>query len=291
MQVVIHAGAAFTDEGGIMRSLLSNGEVLRQNGTVSMGPRRYKTIIKPVLDAMSVNPAQSDLVYQIRNQLPADPKVDRAIFSSPDYIGELPTAIHEGQFYPHAGQRMAILNQVFEDHQVELFLGLLNPGSFIPKVLMSLPDAQRNKITRNTDLSCLSWLSVIEDIRDLAPNVAITLWCNEDTPLIWGDLLRALGGVGQDIAIQDEHALYTSLLTDIGKREFLALIRQHPEPVGQVLRHDLIEILETHAQPDKVEEELNLPGWSTGILDAFSELYEQDLARLRTMPDIRFLSP
>lgn len=291
MQVVIHAGGAFADDGRLLNSLQANLNILSAHGVSLVGPRRYRQVFRPVFNAIGSHPVSTDELVRLMEILPDDENTQRTIFTSPDFVGEPVEAIKDGQFYPAAGQRMAILEHAFPNDQVELFFGLINPASFIPKTLAALPQDRRDQILRDTDLSCLSWLSTIEDIRDLAPGVGITLWCNEDTPLIWGDVLRAMAGLDDGMVMQDEYAFLSSLLTEPGKREVLALIRQDPQPDKRDLREALAGIFETHASPEEVEEELELPGWSADIVEAFSELYEQDLARIQSMPDIRFLKP
>ncbi|WP_254437995.1 hypothetical protein [Ruegeria arenilitoris] len=186
---------------------------------------------------------------------------------------------------------MAFLEQNFRDHQIELFMGLRNPGSFIPKLLMSLPEQERADAIRNTDLSCLSWIGMIEDIRDLAPGVQITLWGNEDTPFIWGDIIRALGDLSEDTPLVDEHDLLLSLLDETGQKEVLELSHQDAEPSEASLHENMARIFENHAKPGEIEEELDLPGWSIEVVDAFTELYEQDLERLGSIPGVRVLKP
>ncbi|WP_037310485.1 hypothetical protein [Ruegeria halocynthiae] len=291
MQVAIHAGAAFTDEGSLLKSLQKNSEVLTQEGIAVIGPRRYRQVFKPAFDTLGVEPADRGLLHQMQNMLPVNPDVRRTIFSSDNFVGERALALQEGQLYPQAGRRMALLDTAYSDHQITLFLGLSNPGSFIPKLLMTLPQADRESIIRSTDLSCLSWIGMIEDIRDLAPDVQITLWSNEDTPLIWGDIVRAMGDLNDDVALNDEYDLLLSLLDDTGKSKVLGQMDSVDGQDKATVRESLAQIFEDHAKLDTVEEELELPGWSAEIIDAFSELYEQDLTKLETMPGVRILKP
>ncbi len=291
MQVAIHAGAAFTDEGRLLKSLQSNSDALAQSGVALIGPRRYRQVFKPAFDEMDNAPTANDRHERLRGVLPTGSGTRRIIFSSDNFAGETSIALWEGQLYPLAGRRMALLEQVYPDHEIELFMGLRDLGSFIPKLLMSLPEQDREDIIRGTDLSCLSWIGMIEDIRDLAPGVGITLWSSENTPFIWGDIIRAVSDMPEGTALTDENDLLLSLLDETGRNEALALIDQYEAPDKADLRDSLALVFEDHAQQDKIEEELDLPGWNAEIVEAFSELHEQDLARLVTMPGVRVLKP
>ncbi|MEW2919390.1 hypothetical protein AB1A64_20145 [Ruegeria sp. ANG10] len=289
MKVAIHAGAAFTDEGRVLNSLKKNSGILKNNGVKFFGARRYNWTFNPIFEKLGTEAV--DLSQNLNSILPNDAHTQRAIFSSGRFAGEPADALQEGQLYPLAGRRMALLEQAFDDNQVELFIGLRNPGSLIPKLLMSLPEGERAEIVRNTDLSCLSWIGMIEDIQDLAPSVQITLWSNEDTPFIWGDIIRALTGLDDSTTLVDEYDLLATLLDEAGQNKVLALSNQIEPQDKSVLHEQLAQIFEEHALPEKIEEELDLPGWSTEIVDAFSELYEQDLERLGAVPGVRVLKP
>lgn len=289
MQVAIHSGAAFTDAGLLLKSLQSNAKTLKGNGVALLGPRRFRQVFKAPLNALNEGPPSPQAIENMKAQIPGDPRFNRLVLTTTDFVGDIQTAIKDGQFFPHAGRRLALLDEVYDGHQVELFIGLRNPGSFIPKVLMALPETLRGDIIRSTDLSCLSWLTMVEDIRDLAPNVTVTLWANEDSPLIWGDIVRNLCGLKEDITLTDEFSLLSSLVSTEGQRKILDLAGQ-AETLGRAtLLNGLAVVFEEHALTEEIEEELDYPGWSADIVGAFSELYAQDLARLKTMPGVRFL--
>ncbi|EEE37325.1 hypothetical protein RKLH11_1161 [Rhodobacteraceae bacterium KLH11] len=291
MQMVIQAGAHFTDDAQLLDLLQANAQVLRDNQTAFWGLRPFRKIFRPALKPSADRPSQQETLMRFQKLFPGDQHVNRAILSSALYLGERPSIIMDGQFYPNAGQRTAYLDHLFSDSTVELFVGLRNPGSFIPKVLMLLSAPERAHILTSTDLSCLSWLAMIEDIRDLAPDVKITLWSNEDSPLIYGDIVRALAGLPEDTPLEQEFAPLAALLSETGKQELKGLTEPQPTPNDPVFRGRLAQIFQQHALTDAIEEEIEMPGWSEDVVTAFTELYEQDLARLQTMPDIRFLKP
>ncbi|WP_050605483.1 hypothetical protein [Ruegeria sp. 6PALISEP08] len=289
MQVIIHAGAAFTDEGRILSSLAANRRLLDGMNTASMGPRLSRQFVNIMSDALS----QGTTVDETRNSLaplfPDDTNLERVILSSDKFFAPRRTTLQHGQIYPFAGKRAAFTGTLLEGAQLELFVGLVNPGIFIPNVLMSIHEDHRRDILASTDLSCLSWLSMIEDLRELAPQIQLTVWENENLPLIWGDIIRAMTGLPEETHLPDEFSFLSSLLTDAGQRHVLEIV-QHDRPADiQSQREELAQVLDQHAQPDQVEEELGLPGWSVEIFEAFSELYAQDMTAIRAMSDVRVL--
>ncbi|WP_170473372.1 hypothetical protein [Ruegeria arenilitoris] len=291
MKVVVHAGVAHSDDGRLLDLLKANTQVLGQWNVAYRGFSTYKNYFRTALDSFENRQSIQRAREEFLKQIPNYGNFDRLILSTPRFIGEIETAIMDGQFYPLAGQRIACLVEIFEGFEVELFIGLRNPGSFIPRALMSQPESQRQRILRQTDLSCLSWLAMIDNIRDLAPNVNFTVWSNEDTPLVWGDIARAMAGLPENAVLSEEYSLLSSLVSGTGKQEIQNLMQQKSAPCEPSLRSELSRIFDEYAMPDAIEEELDLEGWSDEIVSAFTELYEQDLAMLEAMPDIKFLRP
>lgn len=291
MQIVIHAGVAFTDEGQIIDLFKTNAGLLNEYNVTILGFPAYRRQFRIPLKALRPGSEAGNVREGFLNRLPKNTLIERAIVSTPQFLGELPTTVMDGQFYPLAGQRIAYLGEVFEGMQVELFIALRNPGSFIPRALMSLPAADRQRVLEETDLSCLSWLTLIDNIRDLAPDVNITLWSDEASPLIRGDVVRTMAGLPENVVLDQEYSLLSSLVSSVGKQEIRTLFETQPTLARSALRVELGRIFEEFAQPEAIEEELDLPGWSEEIVEAFTELYEQDLEMLQNLPEVRFLAP
>ena len=289
MQVAFHAGAHFTDNGHLLRILAENRETLRLRGIAIPDPQTYLEAFRETFAAaeMPHRGQRGDLIARILGDEPAE----RIVLSNAHFFGTKWAGIGNGAFYPQAGPRMAQLCEIFQGDQVELFMGIQNPGSFIPKILNALPEARRDKIQRTTDLSALSWSGMVEQVRRMAPQAKITLWCNEDAPLIWGQILRALAGLMPGEPIRGQFALLREILTEDGRRELNARLSRNPE-LDELGAQELVaDILQRHADQDKIEEELDFPGWSNDVIDAFTELYESDVAAIRATPGINFIAP
>ena len=53
------------------------------------------------------------------------------------------------------------------------------------------------------DVGAMRWSEPLAAIRAACPDVPLTVWCNEDLPLVWPDVLRAVAGVGTELAGED----------------------------------------------------------------------------------------
>ena len=41
----------------------------------------------------------------------------------------------------------------------------------------------------------LTWSEMLVRFREAVPESPLTTWCNEDTPLIWGEVMREMAGL------------------------------------------------------------------------------------------------
>jgi hypothetical protein len=57
----------------------------------------------------------------------------------------------------------------------------------------------------------------------------VTVWCNEDAPLIWGTILRQMTGLPNSTAIDGEFDLLETTMTQEGMKRFRSYIAAHPE--------------------------------------------------------------
>ncbi|WP_171100188.1 hypothetical protein [Ruegeria sp. HKCCD7255] len=291
VEVAILSSVAFTDEGRLFELARANTNLMAEHNCLYFGGRKYRTVFKPALDAPKARPVASETSALFQTQIPEGQEPRRVILTGGSFLGSLTSTIENGQFYPSAGERLSFISHVFDGQPIQLFIALRNPASVIAGVLAALPQQDRQQILSSTDLSCLSWLPMIEDIQELAPNIEITLWSDTHAPLIIGKVFRALAGLPEDAPLTNEFAFLSSLLADAGVRELDELLSQEDFYQSSATRDALAEIFERHAHAEAIEEVIDYPGWDDEVVAAFTELYEQDLAQLQTMPGIRFLTP
>ena len=75
-----------------------------------------------------------------------------------------------------------------------MFLGIRNPATFVPAVFKEAKHTNFAQFLSGIPLDQIRWSDVVERIREAAPKASLTVWCNEDTPLIWSQLIREISG-------------------------------------------------------------------------------------------------
>ncbi|WP_375258478.1 hypothetical protein [Citreimonas sp.] len=293
MRVILHCGVHCTDEDRLLKCLLRNADMLRAEGTAVPGPDRYRTLLSEIVNALdsgTPEPAARDVVLDAILDMPAD-STHRVVLSHPDLFSVRRIALAGGQLYRKAESRLAMLQRLFAEDEVELVLALRDMGSFLAALLIATPEEHLDQLLHGADAATLRWSDLIARIRDAVPDMPITVWCNEDTPLLWGQIVREVAGLEPDRKIVGAFDVFGDIVADEGMRRFRAFLKDNPGVTEIQKRRLMAAFLEKYAIADALEEDLDLPGPDAARLDALSAGYDADLARIAAIPGVRVLVP
>ncbi|MDG1377424.1 MAG: hypothetical protein P8P56_10480, partial [Yoonia sp.] len=137
----------------------------------------------------------------------------------------------------------------------------------------------------------IRWSDLIRRIQHRFPRTKLTVWCNEDTPLIWAEVLRAIAGIEKDQRITGGFDLLTSIMSAEGMTRFLNYLRAHPPKTEMQKQRIIAAFLDKYAVEDKIEETVDWPGMTDEIVDELSELYENDVDFIQQLPGVNFIAP
>ncbi|MFC3613569.1 hypothetical protein ACFORG_07335 [Lutimaribacter marinistellae] len=291
MQLVFHTGAHATDEDRLLKTLLRNADDLSALGAAIPRPVRYRGLMKKTFAALEEGEPNPDGRDVLLDAFIGDQSVDRVILSHFDFFGTSWSAIRDGMFYPLAAPRMAQLASIFAFDEVEMFMAIRNPASFVPVILSRLSTEHRDQILRTTDIGALRWSDLIHRIREEAPQVRLTIWCNEDTPLIWGEVVRELAGLDHGEKIKGGFALLAEIMSQEGMSRFRTYLHEHPELTEMQKRRVISAFLDKYAIDEALEEELDLPGWTEDHIEALTEIYDDDVLEIQRIPGVSFIAP
>lgn len=289
MKIILHAGVHATDEDRLVKCLLKNAGMLAPLGVAVPGPSRYRVLIRDTLGAMdqaSLSPNARDVIL---DDIVEGDEPERLLLSNDNFFGVPKGAVSKGVFYPGAEVKLQKLCQLFDVDDVELFLSLRNPATFLPAVLALSPDMPFETFLAGSDPVRLRWSALIERIRTALPDLPITIWCNEDTALIWPEILRELMGLPEGEKINGGFDLLGELMSTEGMQRFRAYLKQHPIMTDDQKRRVISAFLDKFARPEAMEMEIDLPGWTEQVVNHITALYEQDLKRIATIPGVRML--
>jgi hypothetical protein len=291
MQLVLHTGAHYTEEERLLKSLLANKPQLAQDGTIVPGPSTYRGLFRDTLNAMYKSPVSAGARDVLLDAVLNDTDAKRVILSDANFFRTPATAVVDGMLYPAAPVRMMRMAQLFPDDQIEIFLGIRNPATLLPILHGVSADNSDANFWGIKDPADVRWSETIGLLRDSAPEIPVTIWCNEDAPLIWGKIMREMAGLPDTSKLEGEFDLLETIMTPEGMKRFRTYMVSHPEISGSQEQRVIAAFLDKFAMADAIEEELDMPGWTDDLVDEMTESYDQDVLRIQQIPGIRMIMP
>ncbi|MDF1854773.1 hypothetical protein [Pseudooceanicola sp.] len=291
MEIVLHAGAHCTDEDRLMKCLLKNKHLFLPQGIAVPGPSRYRRLLRDAVQALAKGPPAVNARDILLDQIVEQDGAQRVLLSSENFFCVPKLAVSEGMFYPRAEVRIAEFEQLFAGDQLTLCLGIRNPASFLPALFAQSPQEEFLSFLDGTDPTQLRWSELIRRLRAAHPDVEIVVWCNEDTPLIWGSVIREVAGLEHGTKITGGFDLLSEIMSREGMQRFRAYLHSHPVMTERQKRRVIAAFLDKFAIEEEIEEELDLPGWDEAYVDFLTEQYEEDVFAIERIPDVHLIAP
>lgn len=226
----------------------------------------------------------------ILDQIMDEGAADRMILSWTSFLSFPAYAVGE-MLYGNGGQRLAAFTQIFPGIEPEFHLALRNPATFLPDLRERAKGKGHDDIMRGVDVRRLRWSDTLRQIKAENPGVPLTVWCDEDTPLIWPEVLQAVSGHAPETELEETDELLAQLMTETGLARYHAYCREHPPQSISHRRRIVTAFLEKFSRPDAISYEIKLPGWSSDLIDELTQSYLEDVERIARMPGVRLIEP
>ena len=291
MQLVLHAGLHYTDEDRLLKCLLRNRDDFRKRGVAVPGPSRYRRLIRDALHAMSHGPLSPDARVVLLDAMLEEDFPERLILSNDNFFCVPKLAVGDGVFYPRAEQKLVHFREIFAQDQIELFVAIRNPATFLPALNRGTPEDALGTAPDHDAALALRWEELIVRLRDSVPGVAITVWCNEDTPLIWAQLIREFAGLEHNQKIIGGFDLLSEIMSPAGMKRFRAYLKEHPNMNEIQKRRVITAFLDKFALEDEIEEEIDLPGWTEETVEMLTDIYDEDVYNISRLQGVTLLAP
>ncbi|MDJ0826887.1 MAG: hypothetical protein QNJ16_15425 [Rhodobacter sp.] len=287
---VYHLGVHCTDENRLIHSLMRNGSDLQKYKIIVPRPKRYRAKIGDVTKKYRGDPMlegdQKDLFDAILMGYPAE----RVILSHDNFLCMPGKAFEFNRLYAKAHYRSTWLRYLFPENPCEFFLAIRNPATYIPAALRQEGVPGYDSFIRQTDLKQIRWRDVVEAIQDNNPGCPITVWCNEDTPLIWPTILREISEADPEMEFAGEFDLLQQIMQPDGFDRMLAYLRTH-KPQNEIQRRRVFAaFLDKFAKEEEIEEDIDLPGWTPELVDEITAIYEDDVYQIERMSGVNFIA-
>lgn len=291
MQIAFHIGANCTDEEKLLKSLLKNVDGFSAQGIKVPAPGKYRRLIRETIQALDGAQPEPDTREILLDTILDDEKCNRIVMSHDLFICVPRRVLENGVLYHLIHQKLGGLRDLFPDDEIEIFLSMRDFATWIPAVFNDSPLDNFDTFMNGVDPFSLRWSDLIQRMQTIAPNASFTVWCNEDTPLIWAQLIRELAGVDPLTPIKGGFDLLSSILSPTGMKHFVAYLKAHPPQTEAHKRRIITAFMEKFAMPDAIEYEIDLPGWTAETVGRLTALYDADMQVIEQMPGVNFIAP
>ena len=290
MRISFHIGAHATDEDQLVKSLLKNQETLGNEGVVVPGPSRYRGVLRDVMNKLRGARTSRDTQDVMLEAMLDGDEPERLVLANESFICAADKALGDGMLYPRAGEKTAWMRNLFPENPVEFFIAVRNPAPWVPALHEKLQSKPFGDFVSGLDPEHLLWSDVIRDIREANPDSPITVWCNEDTPLIWPEVMHEVTGVDPQVQFMGGFDILSQIMAKEGIKRLRSYLGTHP-PASEIQRRRVLSaFLDKYALDEEIEEELDLPGWSPELIEQMTLTYDDDMIEIGRIPGVTLLT-
>lgn len=291
MKIAFHIGAHFTDDDRLLKCLLKNKGYLAERGVMIPGPGRYRTVIREALIEFRGQPMPPQRQASLLTEILDSEGAARLVLSNSSFLSAPARALSPHGLYPKAGEKAAWLRNLFADHACEFYLSLRNPATFISTLLRRGKSEELTQAVAAIDARGLRWSDMVRNIRSVCPEAPLTVWCNEDTPLTWTEVVNSVAGMAPGTQLGGTYDFLGTLMSAQGMERLRDALKTSPPRTELQRRATVARFLEQYGLEEALEEEVDVPGWSGDLVDGLTAAYDDDCALISQMQDVTFIAP
>lgn len=290
MRIVYHLGVHCTDDDRLIRCLLKNRATLADQGIAIPSPTRYRKLLRDAAKQLRGARASLESSAIIMDQIIDEPTAERVVLSWTSFLNFPAYAVSDG-LYGQGGARLYGFTQIFPDMEAEFHMAIRNPASFLPDLRQRMMSKGYQDVLQDVDPRTLLWSDTIRSIKMANPGVPMTIWCDEDAPLIWQEVLQAISGHDPETRLEDDEELLADLMIPEGLTRYKTYCTQHPPQSVSQRRRIVTAFLEKFGQTEKLNAEAAAPGWSEDLTEELTQAYWRDVDRIARMPGVTMIEP
>ncbi|WP_127903322.1 hypothetical protein [Solirhodobacter olei] len=291
MNIVYHLGLHCTDEHRLETCLRQNAPALAAQGIVIPDPKVCGPILRNVVNAMQGAPSSPQTEETILDAVMIQDEAARLVFSNEAFLCVRAHVLGRGRLYPNAGGKVSALANLLPSCAAEMAFAIRNPATFLPALYQSGRWESFEAFLSGADPLALSWAEMVGRIRAERPDVPLTVWCDEDTPLIWPEVLRAVAGAAPGTALAGEGARLAGLMSPEGAARLADYLAARPAMPPAQRHRAVAAFLDKYALEGALEMELDLPGWTGALIEDLSRRYDADVEEIAAMEGVRLITP
>jgi len=290
MQIVYHIGAHCTDDWKIQTCLARNRGLLAREGIIVPNPGRFRPILRETLKVLKGDAATREVQELMLDSILTQDHPERLIFSNEAFLGGLQRALTNDTLYHDAAEKCRNLHNLFHDQEVEFYLGIRNPATFLPACFARMGGDSFEAYLAQIDPLSIRWSDVVERIHTALPTATLKVWSNEDTPFIWHELIRDIADCDNTTQLVGLDDYLSSIMLEEGLDRMEAYLETHP-PSNEIQRRRILGAFLDKFEIEDETAEVAAPVWTNELIENLTDIYEEDLFAIERMPGVQFISP
>jgi len=291
MQIAYHIGAHGNDEDRLLKSTLRNADLLVQSRIAAPGPGNYRSLIRTTIQGLDGAPPADGTRDILLDSIIDDDDVQRLLLANGNFISVANRIFEHGVFYPQAESKTRALSRLFPDDELSLYFSISHPATFLQDALSrpkSKPIGEFLGISQPEDIN---WADAVRRIHAGAPDSELVIWCTEDAPLIWPQLIRHFMGLPENTPIADELAPLTGLMDQGGIEQLRKELDRDPTRDTIARQTIIADFWAEHAIEGADEEEISLFETDEESVAHMTENYDADIAEITAMEGVTLILP
>ena len=172
-----------------------------------------------------------------------------------------------------------------------MFMALHNLATLLAAMNEQPPKPSMRNHLGVDDPCKIQWSDTLYAARDTIPDIAITGWCNEDTPLTWPQVICGIAGLELGEEIVGEFDLLNDIISKEGMNRVAAYLKLHPDMTEIRKRRIISAFFDKLALEEEIEEELDLAGSTEDLMDYMTEIYDEDMLEVQRIPGVTVIAP
>jgi len=295
LQVTYHIGVHATEGDRLLACLSANAAQLSRKGVVVAPPDRFRPAARDAMLAARGVPGSAASQDALRAAMGVRGVPARLVLSSESLLCVPRRSVEAGKLYPIVRERARWMRALFPDAGARICVAVRNPVTWLPAVHARFrAEVSLAQWLDAVSLRELSWARYVAALHEAVPDAEIVIWCHEDAPLVWKDVLAAMiGPEGDATDLETASERTGDLLPPLAAERLDAYLAACPEPAGR--QEARIAFLERFAPREATTEPCRLPRHEDvsmpQIVRDITEGYERDLAALHTCTEVRLLRP
>ncbi|WP_417248402.1 hypothetical protein [Celeribacter sp.] len=292
MRVNLHVGMHFSRTSRLVRAVRLNEKNFSRYGVKAPPVKGYRTLIKEELARLDGLPPTRDEARALVHSICEESEPRSLVLIEEEWSGAINDAFKDEMLYASIGTNVRQVVELFQTEDVHLSLALVNPATYIAGVLgVERVVGQAKWFVRNVDPEKISWRATIVRLLAEVPDVPITLWAEEDAPLVWARAVRRIADLPDDTPIRATYLALREVLTPEGFDRLRTYLAKFPPKTPAARERVIIAFLNKYDAAPVYGPEGGIEGWDAAALDTITERYEADIAALATHPRITVIQP